>query len=199
MTLHSLCCLKTFSMAYFTDSFMTFRLQQANSTTQWTREHITGKILRVIGYTFIHAFTVTLMLLISETEDNFTRRHCFCWILRFFILSFGNNGSVFRHFVRNNQAEITLVSATQLGLEPLPTQPRAHVTESLAHSFSVFLYLSYTHIYTHTHTRNTVSQQTASTRAFGGTGEILYHSNTIETLPTAETKKAKAGPWQSKL
>ena len=73
------------------------------------------------------------------------------FLLNYFILSFRNNGSVFCHFVRNNQAEITLVSATQLGLEPPPPQPRAHVR--VTHSLFVFLSLSYTHMYTHAHAR----------------------------------------------
>lgn len=76
----------------------------------------------------------------------------------------------------------------QLGLEPLPTQPRAHV--KVTHSlFS----LSYTHIYTNTHTHaHSLTSEQHPRRILGGTVEILYHSNTIAT-PTAETQKKSQG------
>lgn len=78
----------------------------------------------------------------------------------------------------------TLVSATQMGLEPLPTQLTAHVKVTR----SLFLSLSYTY-YTQTHAHTHMAhQQTASTQGIGGTVEILYLSNTIAT-PTAETKQ----------
>lgn len=136
--------------------------------------HITRKIL-CVTYSTLCIYCDLHVNMPFHTEDS-----VFVELLDIFIVLFQNNGSVFCHFVRNSQEEITQVSGTQLGLEPHPTQPRAHVR--VTHSHLVCLFASLIHTYLHT--CHTVPQPTASTQNFAGTVEILYHSNTIAILPT---------------
>lgn len=138
---------------------MTFRLQQGNSTTQWTQQSITRNIL---WYVYLRTFP----------QDVFVEF--------FFIFLFRNNGRVFCHFVRKHKSPWSQL----LGLEPL-----THTAEGSrqSHSLTLCPFVSLIHTYLHKHT-HMPRQQTASTQDFGGTVEILYHSNTIAT-PTAEKKK----------
>lgn len=170
------------------DSFMTFRLQQSNSTTPWTHRHITRNIccdLHAWGYhhrggpfDFIDFFLFSCL----ETTVRF----------------------ISAALSENKPRRPRLSYSARFGASP-PNSRWAHVR--VTHSLLVFLSHSYTHIITHTytHTCHTTPKQASSTQVFGGTVGILYHSNTIATLPTAgkEYKKknktrAKAVPRRSK-
>lgn len=64
---------------------MTFRLQWANSTTQWIKEHITVKLS--------HGTFVYMVVFTSWNEDSFL---LYCLIL-FILFIFRNNNLLFRH------------------------------------------------------------------------------------------------------
>lgn len=146
MTLHSLSYLKICCMAYFPDSFMTFRLQRCNSTTPWMQEH------REKGKYCVYSMKYLLWF------------SCFCFLMIKFVNNSKKEDSVFflNYFLFSSLETMVLFSVifsettkhksswSQLwNLEPLPTQLRARVR--VTHSLSFFLSLAYIHIYTHAH------------------------------------------------
>lgn len=143
-------------MAYFPESFMTFRLQRANSTTQWTQGYITAKILRTtcmplkLFLCMLRQLHVTSRKTLPQKSFNSEILLFSCLKTQFCFLSpcqknkqKTSSYSAIRFGASPNKAEVSRQSGARTH-----TRPRARAYTH-THSLPVLQSHAYADIYTH--------------------------------------------------